>query len=198
MKKVIVSLAIVAFSLQAHAQMNNWRMTYDMAIPMGEMSDFISRDSWRGISIDSRFEIKPNITVGFLIGWQVFAQRFDNITEEFNNGNAAVHGTQFRFINTFPMQGNVHYSFGPDFGIRPWVGMGLGTSFSDQRLQVGFYEVRRAIWSLTFTPQAGIDIPIDHSTAFTLSARYNYFLHNNQPFNYSFIVFSAGFKFSYM
>ncbi|MCL6258572.1 hypothetical protein M3O96_05700 [Aquiflexum sp. TKW24L] len=208
MKKVLVFIAIIAFGISANAQTNkirvpnfrknNFRINYDIAVPLGQMSnDFISSMSWRGVSIENRWAVKPKITVGFLLGWQVFAQRFDNYTQELNNGNAAIHGNQFRTINTFPIQGTVHYTIIDDGGILPWVGMGIGTAHSNQVLRVGFYEDQRKFMSFSLTPQAGIDLPIDKVTSISLSTRYNFFLHSNQPFNYSFMVFSIGLKQSY-
>lgn len=208
MKKVLVFIAIIAFSISANAQTNkirvpnfrknNFRINYDVAVPLGKMSDdFINSMSWRGVSIENRWSVKPNVTVGFLLGWQVFAQRLDNFTQDLNNGNAAINGNQFRTINTFPIQGTVHYTLVDDGGILPWVGMGIGTAHSNQLLQVGFYEVQRRFMSFSLTPQAGIDLPIDKVTSISLSTRYNLFLHGNQPFNYSFMVFSIGIKQSY-
>lgn len=208
MKKVLVFIAIIAFSISANAQTNkirvpnfrknNFRINYDVAVPLGKMSDdFINSMSWRGVSIENRWSVKPNVTVGFLLGWQVFAQRLDNFTQDLNNGNAAINGNQFRTINTFPIQGTVHYTLVDDGGILPWVGMGIGTAHSNQLLQVGFYEVQRRFMSFSLTPQAGIDLPIDKVTSISFSTRYNLFLHGNQPFNYSFMVFSIGIKQSY-
>jgi outer membrane protein len=208
MKKVLFFIAIIIFSIPANAQtnrvrvpnfrQNNFRINYDVAVPLGKMSnDFINSMSWRGVSIENRWAVKPKITAGFLIGWQVFAQRFDNYTLEFDNGNSALTGNQFRTINTFPIQGNVHYTFLDNSAILPWVGMGIGTAYSNQVMQVGFYEDRRNIMSFSLTPQAGIDIPIDRVSSISFSTRYNLFLHSNQAFNYSFLVFSVGLKQSY-
>ena len=205
MKKVLVFLAIITFSISANAQtnktrvpnfrLNNFRINYDVAVPLGKMSDdFINQMSWRGVSIENRWSVKPQISVGFLLGWQVFAQRFDNYTQELNNGNAAINGNQIRTINTFPIQGTVHYTFVKNLDILPWVGMGIGTAHSNQVLQVGLYEDQRKFMSFSLTPQAGIDLPINKVTAVSFSTRYNFFLHSNQPFNYSFMVFSIGIK----
>jgi outer membrane protein W len=208
MKKVLVFIAIIAFSISANAQtnsnripnfrVNNFRINYDVAVPLGKMSnDFINNMSWRGVSIENRWAVKPKISAGFLLGWQVFAQRFDNFTQELNNGNAAINGNQIRTINTFPIQGTVHYTLVENSGILPWVGLGIGTAHSNQVLQVGLYEDRRKFMSFSLSPQAGVDLPIDRVKSVSFSARYNLFLHGNQAFNYSFLVFSIGLKQSY-
>lgn len=208
MKNILVFIAIIAFGISANAQttqvqvpnfrVNNFRVNYDVAAPLGKMSDdFINRWSWRGISIENRWAVKSNISVGFLLGWQVFAERLDNFTQELDNGNAAINGNQFRTINTFPIQGTVHYYFAENIGILPWAGLGIGTAYNNQSLQVGFYEDQRKFMSFSLTPQAGIDLPMNKVTSVTLSTRYNFFLHSNQPFNYSFMVFSVGIKHSY-
>ena len=115
MKKVLVFIAIITISISANAQsksnripnfrVNNFRINYDVAVPLGKMSnEFINQMSWRGVSIENRWGIKPKVSIGYLLGWQVFAQRFDNYTQELNNGNAAINGNQFRTINTFTIQ----------------------------------------------------------------------------------------------
>ncbi len=198
MKKILLFLPFFAAALYSSAQNNSFRLTYDVAIPTGKMSeDFISKTSWRGISIDSRWGINTNLTVGFLLGWQVFAERFDNFTGVTSDGLTTFHGTQFRTINSFPLQANTHYFFGEEDSIRPWVGFGIGAVYSDQRSQLGFFESPTNVWSFAVTPQMGIDIPITDETSFTLHARYNYFNHNAVSFNYSFLVFGAGIKFLY-
>lgn len=205
MKKIILFLAIIACGVAANAQSssklipnfrkNSFRINYDVAVPIGKMSnEFISQMSWRGVSIENRWGIKPKLTVGYLLGWQVFAQRFDNYTQDLNNGNAAINGNQFRTINTFPIQGTVHYTFVEDADIMPWVGLGLGIAHSNQVMQVGFFEEQRTITSFSMTPQAGIDLPLNRVSSLSLSARYNFFLHSNQPFNYTFLVFGLGIK----
>jgi outer membrane protein W len=209
MKKIFVFIALFAFSISANAQasrnlipnsrVNNFRFNYDVAVPLGKMSEeFISQMSWRGVSIENRWGIKPKLSVGFLLGWQVFAQRFDNYTQELNNGNAAINGNQFRTINTFPIQGTMHYTLTEEADVMPWVGLGIGLAHSNQVMQVGFFEEQRTITSFAMTPQAGIDIPMNRTTSLSLSARYNFFLHSNQPFNYSFLVFSIGIKSRYL
>lgn len=200
MKKIKIIFSLLILSVCAQAQFGySWRMNYDVAIPMGQFSsDYINQSSWRGISIDNRWEIQPNLTVGFNLGWQVFSQRFNNVTQTFSGGRTTVNGTQFRFVNTYPIQANAHYYFGYEFGIRPWAGISMGTAFTDQRTQVGFIELKATSWSFALTPQVGVDIPISSdNTAFTLNVSYNYFMQNQVSYNYSFLVIGAGFKFVY-
>lgn len=198
MKKIFLTFLFAATTLLVSAQDNSFRMTYDVAVPLGKMTDdFIDKTSWRGISADSRWGIKPNVTIGFLLGWQIFAQRFDNVTQVTSDGSVTFHGTQFRYINSFPIQLNTHYYLGEEDSVRPWIGLGVGTAYSNQRMQVGFFETRNNVWSFTLTPQAGLDIPINDETSLMLHARYNYFIHDAVSFNYSFLVFGAGIKFLY-
>jgi outer membrane protein W len=200
MKKQISIVLLLLAAAAVHAQdLSGFRINYDMAIPTGGFNaDFINKTSWRGISFDSRWEVKENVTAGFNIGWQVFSQRLDNITEVLGNGGTTVNGTQFRYVNTFPMQANVHYYFGDEYMMRPWVGLSIGTAFSDQRTQVGFSEIKRTSWSFAVTPQVGLDIPLNSDeVSFTVNMRYNQFFQNEVSFDYSFLVFSAGFKFLY-
>jgi outer membrane protein W len=198
MKRLLLVFIFIGEALFSSAQDNSFRISYDVAVPMGQLSDkFINSTSWRGVSVDNRWAIKPNFTVGLFLGWQVFAQRVDNVTETSSDCLVTFHGTQFRTINSFPLQANAHYYLCEEDGIRPWVGLGIGTAYSDQRMQVGFYETRTNVWSFTTSPQVGVDIPLEGHTSLTLNARYNYFNHSAVSFNYSFLVVGAGIKFAY-
>ncbi|MBX2964042.1 MAG: hypothetical protein KF687_16130 [Cyclobacteriaceae bacterium] len=197
-KYIVIALLIVLTSAVKAQHFSSFRMHYDVAVPLGDFSDYIDRASWRGVSIDSRWEVNPKVTAGFNLGWQVFSQRFDNVTEVLSSGRTTVNGTQFRFVNTYPMQVNAHYYLGEEYSIRPWAGLSVGTAFTDQRTQVGFIEIKDTSWSFALTPQVGIDIPVDsNNTCFTFNVRYNYFSQNTVSHNYSFLIFGVGFKFGY-
>lgn len=198
MKKITIITLLGFLALGARAQDYSWRLNYEVSIPTGDMADtYIKEVSWRGISIDNRWNLSPQFSVGFNIGWNAFSERKDNVLYTNNEGTISAYGNQFRFINTFPVQANAHYYFGNDVTINPWAGLGVGTAISKARTELGFLAYEESTWDFAITPQIGVDVPIGTTTFFTLGAKYNYFMHEKVNFDYSFITINAGFRFIY-
>ena len=199
MKKIALVLTLVFAGLFANAQHFTWRLTYDVNVPTGEFkTDFISKWSWRGIGLDNRWVLNDKISVGFNFAWHTFYQRKDNILATSESGNFSAFGTQFRYLNTLIMQPNVHYYLGDHGRINPWVGLGIGTAYSNQTAELGFYRVTYNVWSFSLSPQVGVDIPLNMDTDFTIGGRYNLLLNseNQGPINFAYFGINAGFKFS--
>ncbi len=199
MKKLQIILAFVALSIGAQAQDYHWRLTYDVSIPIGQMSeDFIDATSWRGIGVDNRWYQSERLSVGFYLAWHTFYQKRSNVLATNESGSLSAYGNQFRYLNTWVMQANAHYYLGEQGDINPWVGLGLGTAYNVERTELGFLAVIYEPWSFSLSPQIGVDIPIGISTDFTLAVRYNHYFNsdNKARFDYQYIGINAGFKFT--
>ena len=199
MKKIITTaLLIMAFGA-TFAQQYSWRLTYDMSQPLGEFStDYISTYSWRGMGIDNRWMLTDNLSAGVYFAWHVFYERVPNITESNDDGTITAYGTQFRYLNSYVMQANAHYYLGEDGQINPWIGMGVGTAYNEQRTQLGFLSYSYKPWSFALSPQLGVDIPIAIGTDFMIGVRYNYWMNSESKANidYSYLGINLGFNFT--
>jgi hypothetical protein len=199
MKKTIVLLVFTLIGSSLFAQQYHWRLTYEVSIPLGEFSDdYISATSWRGIGVDNRWQINDRLTAGIYVNWLTFYEKKSQILASNESGTISAFGNQFRYLNTWTFQGNVHYYLSEQGQINPWVGLGLGTAYSVQRTELGLLAFIYEPWSFTLSPQIGVDIPISISTDFTLGVRYNWYLNseNKAPLDYTFIGINAGFKFT--
>ena len=198
MKKLAILFVLAALAIQSQAQDYHWRLTYDVSIPLGTMSeDFISKTSWRGIGVDNRWEVSNKLSVGFYASWHVFYERKDNVLAMNEDETFAAYGNQFRYLNTWIFQANAHYYLGEQGQINPWVGIGIGTAINNERTELGFLALVYDPWSFSVSPQVGIDIPLNISTDFTLGVRYNYLMNseNKARFDYTYLGINAGFKF---
>ena len=199
MKKTIVLLAILATGFIAKGQDYHWRLTYDVSIPMGDLNDqFISATSWRGIGVDNRWYQTDKLSVGAYFGWHVFYEKKSNVLGKDESGAITAFGNQFRYLNTWVAQVNGHYYLGEQGEINPWVGLGVGTAYNVERTELGFVALSFTPWSVSVSPQIGLDIPIGFSTDFTLAVRYNHYFNsqNKARFDYQYIGINAGFKFT--
>ena len=58
--------------------------------------------------------------------------------------------------------------------VRPFVGLGIGTSWTERRLEVGQFASTISRWQFALAPEVGMYIPINDQFAFNVGARYNY------------------------
>jgi len=199
MKKIFFISAFVIAVLFVNAQQYSWRLTYDVNAPMGDFnSEYISKWSWRGIGLDNRWMLNDKVSAGFNVAWHTFYEKVENATASTTDGSITAYGTQFRYLNTGLFQANIHYYLGDQTRINPWIGLGIGGAYSNMTANLGFYSYSYTPWSLSVSPQAGIDIPFSIDGAFTLGVRYNYLMNteNQAPISFSYLGFNAGFKFS--
>ena len=170
----IVAAALVltvAGGAEAKAQEWFWGMEYMVGIPTGTTKDFTNDFSWRNFGIEGRYTATPNISVGLYFAWNVFHESTDSVI---NLGNIDVSGDQLRYINSFPIMGTVHYYFGQPGGLRPYAGVGLGTYYIENRLDIGLSSIVVDSWHLGIAPEIGVVIPVDWHVRSFLNVRYNY------------------------
>ena len=56
--------------------------------------------------------------------------------------------------------------------VRPFVGLGIGTSWTERRLEVGQFASTISRWQFALAPEVGMYIPINDQFAFNVGARY--------------------------
>ncbi len=197
MKKLALIAGLAFFSLSAMAQDYSWRLTYDVSIPTGTFSEkYISQASWRGIGIDNRWAMSEKFSVGFNVAWHTFYEQKNNQYASSTDGSIVVFGNQFRYLNIYTFQANAHYYLSESGKINPWVGLSVGTSYSEQRAEIGLIALTYKPWSFAVTPQIGIDIPINMSTDLMIGVRYNIHTNGKVDYDYQYVGINAGFKVS--
>ena len=73
MKKIIIVLSIVCFGNSVvNAQRSFTSLQYSIGFGAGDLKNFISKTSFRGITFDWRKNVNPNVGVGLELGWNVF------------------------------------------------------------------------------------------------------------------------------
>src|SRR5688572_21094007 len=99
MKKILL-LLLITVSVPALSQ-NLTSLQYSMGFGTGDLGDFIDKPSFRGVTLDYRKLVQPNVGVGIDIGWNVFysEQAYDVYTIE----NLSYSGKQYRYNNQIPV-----------------------------------------------------------------------------------------------
>ena len=199
MKKILVTFAIILFTSSLFAQLfrfNSGGMIsaqWNMAKPMGSMTDFVGNASYTGINIDYRHCYKNNIIVGGRIGWNYFNEDqklLDTVNVQITS--------QVNTVNVIPMMFVVDYMVNSD-KIIPYAGIGIGAYYIGQST-VSNNVITESNNSFHFgvSPELGITIPfIVSNFGLNVSSRYNYALGNSKSDSYSWFDFSIGISFMY-
>jgi hypothetical protein len=178
-------------------------MSWDVTVPLGETSDYISETSWLGFTMQWRKFMTDNVSIGFSFGWSVLDSReFQTQSFKFNPEGSDreisgdLSGEQFRYLNTFPILVKGHYYLGDpyDSKIRPYGGLSLGTTPIEKRTEIGIVAITDTNWHFTVAPEIGILVPLDGVSLFA-AVNYMYSLKTNNTINYSWLTINIGLMF---
>jgi hypothetical protein len=119
-------------------------MYWSVAVPEGDMTEFIDKTSLRGFGLQGRWFVQPALSVGLVWEWQVFDQETSDpiqTTLGENSMNATISGKQFRYINAFPFLATGHLYLGTQGATRLFIGGGVGAFYMMERLEIGLMPV---------------------------------------------------------
>lgn len=171
MKKIfIVSIICLAISGSLSAQ-SQTSIAYSVGFSTGDLKDYISNASFRGVSIDYRKLVQPNFGVGVSVGWNVFFDRLDSDT--YTIDNISLTGKQFRYSNSLPMLISGTYYLRPGDRINPFVGVGTGVIYTKRRTDMNLYSLNQEAWGFGLQPEIGFVFTNSEAAAFTVSVKYN-------------------------
>jgi hypothetical protein len=171
MKKTLFIISFIIISLTGFAQESFWSVTYQMAVPTGELSDFTGKTSFRGFGIEGRAFVDNNVSIGGGVHWNVFYEKKDKVTTEMDN--LTVTGTHFNYVNAFPIYANAAYYFNEGSYFRPYMAVNTGVIYTTYRKDVGLYSFENDAWKFALTPEVGVLIESYDRANFTVNFRYN-------------------------
>jgi hypothetical protein len=172
----------------ASAQDWFWGATWGMSVAGGDTYDYISELSFRNFGIEGRKFVAPNTSVGLSLNWTVLDEKTTEATE-FSSG--AVWGTQYRYINAFPLLVTAHKYFGDPESKMLFVGAGVGAYAVERRTEVGLFAVDWDTWHFGVAPEAGFLFPLGWRAKGFLNARYH-FTSEAEGFDYQWWDFRIG------
>ncbi len=172
---LVIPIALLLLSNGAQAQQGFWGISYGMSVPTSDTKDFIGGTSWRNWTTDILARVRPNTAVGVSFGWNVF----NDVTTTVSSIDDAsrpidIGGTQYRYINSFPMLVTVRQFTGSRGALRPFFGLGIGTQLVKQRVDVGQWRIEDDTWHFALAPEIGVVLPIGSDAKWFVNAKYNY------------------------
>ena len=200
MKKILIFIALLV-STSSFAQRAYWSFNYNMSFGIGEQQEFIERGSFRGFGIDGRGFVTNNISIGGSFSWEVFDEIRRNLGPQPIDGgidgiDGVVTGVQYRFINTLPIMVNSHFYLGNDGAVRPYFGLGIGTSYVDERTDIGLISVQGKKWGFALQPELGVVVPFGLTgAAANIAGKFRYTTETSETLPISFFSLSIGLGF---
>lgn len=176
MRKKLILTAVISFFLvfaQAQRLHNLYGFSWEVSFPS---NDFVDKVSYNGGRFEYRHFFKPNISVGGALSWNNFSQYYPRATYENEDQTQAITTDTYRTIFNLPITVNGHYYFAQGAYFRPFVGLGLGTMYSDQELYYNIFVTEEENWGFIARPEIGTLISFSNTSNVNmmLSAGYNY------------------------
>ena len=191
---VLAALLLSAKPSKAQDREGIFNIYYSMGLATGDLHDFISRYSWRGMGMEYKTDVTDNVSIGIGADWNVFYQDIPNGT--FNpRENVAITGDQFRYMNSFPMAVRFNYFKDNAAGLRMFGGAGIGTTYMMKALDMNIYRFSEDAWQFLIAPEVGVAYDIDASRTVMLSVKYNYNFKSQDLSSQSYLSFNVGFGF---
>lgn len=157
MKNFIVISFLLIGAIKASAQDGYTSLHYDVSFGLGNTHEFISKPSFRGVGFDYRKMVSANVGVGMSIAWHTFYERKDYASYSFDDGVTSLSGIQYRYLNVLPLHINTNYYFGDEGAeVRPYLGIGVGTLFSERKTEMGQWSVTKDSWQFSLQPEVGL------------------------------------------
>ncbi len=191
----IVCAMMAPLSMQAQSQVE---LSYQTALPMGELSDVVGNFSGRGFGLEYQYLIDDELAIGLKLGWNVFQDVGpDNglYETESNGADVTIRGKRYSYVNAIPIMANVTYYVGTDdLDVRPLFSLGVGGMVIEDRVDIGLFTSTAKNFHFGLSPKIGVDIPAG-SVSIVPSITYNFAPPAKDSITYSYLGFNLGIKF---
>lgn len=173
MKKIIFLMIFGALlgTTKSFGQQDSYMsVQYSVSFGTGDMSEYISKTSWRGILLEYRGYVSSQVFAGVDVGWNVFYEKKDYDT--YTQGTESLSGIQFRYQNQVPILATLDYLFMNDSEIRPYIGLGIGTMYSERATDMNLYRLKQNSWQFAVKGEVGLLYEVSYSSSIKLAAKY--------------------------
>jgi hypothetical protein len=170
-------------------------VSYPVAFPMGDLSDYINKTSFRGINMEWGKEVKDNVIAEIETGWNVFYNREPDAV--YKQGSASISGVQYRYTNSVPILAGAKWVLKSHNNLVPYAGLALGTMYSDRSTDFGLYRISTDAWQFCVRPELGITFKSRNGPSLLLGAKYYAAFNSNDLDGQSFFTVNLGVVFPY-
>jgi outer membrane protein len=158
MKKILFVFLLSGIITATHlkAQESLFSIQYSMGFATGDLKDFNSSASFRGMSFEYRYMMQPAMGVGFETGYNLFYDRMNYAT--YTSGTESISGIQYRYTHAVPVLAAFDYYIMPDTQFNPFAGLGIGTLYTNRDVDMGMFSIQNGTWQFALRPEVGVMI----------------------------------------
>ena len=183
-------LLILLPTAEVRADNSTFGIAWGISVPTGDTNDYISKVSFRGMSVEWRNFYMRDAAYGINVGWNVFNETNDE-TLFFTNG--AITGKRWHYTNAIPIYAGWFKYFNDDRrSSRFYAGINAGTAWIERRTEMGMYQLTEDNWHLAVAPEVGINLPWDSFLGY-VGVRYHYAFEAGDMEAQQWIEFKVGF-----
>jgi len=178
----IFTVLVVAALCSAHTTFaqeepmsHSLTVQWTFSVPLGNTRDFVSKTAFRGGAIDYKFHFNDVGSIGASVGWYTFFQQHEPGTYTILNETMTLTGNQYRTVNSIPILFTANYFLATASRFTPFAGLGIGTTYNAERLEMGWYALEIDTWHFTLAPELGLRVKVADGVSTYFSGRF----HNN-------------------
>lgn len=146
--------------------------TYSMSLAVSDSHDFVGEFSGRGFSVEMRYFVLSNLSVGFMSGWQASSEK---VRGTYTSADYALTGTQLRYFDAVPILATAYYHFDlPSPTLVPFVGLGVGTYWTRRQVNIGYLNTEDSDWHFGLAPDVGFLTDLGKHLNLLVDVRFNY------------------------
>jgi len=197
MKKIFFLLLVVVCTKWVQAQhQSDFILSYPIGFPMGNLKDYTTKTSFRGINMEFVKHVKPYLGVGLELGWNVFYERVDQ--KVYTDGSQSISGVQYRYTNAVPIILGVKYYKQSSSMAEPYIGLGIGTLYADRSTDFGLYRISIDAWQFCARPEIGVILHAknDPTIGALIGLKYYAAFNTKDLDGQSYLTINVGFVFS--
>jgi hypothetical protein len=168
-------------------------ISYPIGFPMGNLNDYISKTSFRGINFEFGKEVRQDLIAEIETGWNVFYQ--EQPDQVYTEGTASISGKQFRNTNSVPILAGAKWLLKSKNHLIPYIGVGLGTVYSERSTDFGLYRISTDAWQFCIRPELGITVNSRNGAAAMLGIKYYASFNSSALDGQSFLTVNIGLVF---
>ncbi len=189
MKKNIITLALICClftcaSAQEKPESSGYQprsiytLSWNISIPVGDFSRFISVTSPMGGSFTGRYFVFDNLTLGFEVGWNNYYEKFPRKTYYFDDG-LAITASHYRYAYMVPFRFNTLYYFTPEKMISPYIGLAVGGNYMEQHVILQNWDIYDSEWGFLLTPELGALVKFGNYSRWGIDVKASYWFSTN-------------------
>ena len=159
-----------------------WALNWEVAGPIGDFQNYIKNWSLVGFSLEARYLVKKNLSVGGSFSFNRWEETYSQISVPItlpgSGATGVATGPVYRYNDMFGLRAVVHYYLGEgDSKLQPYVGAGIGGVWSYAYQQIADLANTQDSFNFIVSPEVGVLYTLLQGTtsmALNLAFRYTF------------------------